>query len=101
MLIQIAIISIKDKTGFLKPKNKTLHNEFKTKLIPKTHATFFFSFFLALVHEKYKLKTIKKYNAVQTGPNNQLGGVKLGLFCKYQSLSTVPEVKMLPIKATK
>ena len=49
-------------------------------MIKKVMALFFMEISALLFQTNQKAITIKTYNVVQTGPNIQFGGLKLGLF---------------------
>lgn len=85
------LISIKPQKGDFIIKNNTDQSALKTNCTKKnTIAVRLLGVFLSLFHTKKNAKPIKKYKVVQTGANNQLGGLKEG-FCKviYQVLTEV------------
>jgi len=72
------IISMKANKGACKPKNNIDHKKFRNSCTPKIIRAHFKSLFPE-VQTRYKDIPIIKYKMVQTGPNTQLGGLKLGL----------------------
>ena len=68
------------KAGFCKPKKAIDQREFKTRLTTNNIKEFLTKAFLSPSCQiKYKAIPIKIYSVVQTGPNIQEGGLKLGL----------------------
>ncbi len=98
MVSRIAIhnrtISIKAIKGFLNPKNKIDHNVLRASCIAKMDFALRSAPFVSAI---YKDIPISMYKIVQTGPNNQFGGLKNGLFSVEYQLSIDVIVKMLPI----
>jgi len=83
---QRKIISIKANSGDFSPKKIIGHKAFNISCIPKVETEIFATLLsIPLLQIRYKEIPIKRYNVIQTGPNNQPGGLKSGLFkVKYQ-----------------
>jgi hypothetical protein len=98
IVIHKKIISIKANNGDFNPKKSIDHKEFKINCDPKTdNAIFDLLLLIPLSQIIYNEIPISKYKIVHTGPNNQPGGLKKGLFrVKYQ-VETEETVKNDPI----
>jgi len=73
------IISINASNGDLSPKNRIDHKMFNMSWTAKRErAAFAILSFMAFFHTRKRDIPISKNNVIQTGENNQLGGVKNG-----------------------
>ena len=86
--------------GFCTPKNNIDHKLFKTNCVKKIVMAGFL-FLILFVHIRYNEIPIKIYKVVHTGPNIQLGGLKLGLIIVENQLFTPVIVKKEPINPAK
>ena len=79
MIKSSKIISIRAIKGFFKPKNKNDQSVFKINWIAKNNIAFFAKEWVSILSQtSAPAMAIQIYKTVQTGPNNQLGGLKLG-----------------------
>ena len=86
-IISSSIISTNPNNGDFNPKNNNDHKAFRVNWIPNTMKNTFLVLGLdSLTHTVYKDIPIRKYRIIQTRPNTQPGGAKVG-FVKvaYQS----------------
>ncbi len=86
------------KKGFCRPKNKKDHSAFNINCSPKIDiANLIFPFIRSCLKIKNNDIPIKKYKAVQTGANSQLGGLKVGFSRVAYQVSIEDDVNMEPI----
>lgn len=96
IIVQSNIISIKAAKGDSNPKNNTDHNIFNKSWTENIINAVLF-FLAPFIQIRYNEIPINKNNVVHTGPNIQLGGLKLGLFNSAYHVWIAGDVNIEPI----
>jgi hypothetical protein len=100
--IHKANISTKPSAKDLNPKNNNDQRMLRINCNPKIINAFLGDDFLLFIRQTlYAANPIKKNRIVHTGPNNQLGGVKYGLFRNTYQVGIFGIVKTDPIDPIK
>jgi len=98
MKIHNIIISIKANKGFFNPKNIIGHKKLRINCNPNIETAILeFLVLIFLFQIIYNESPIRKYKIIHTGPNNQLGGLKNGLFKFEYQVDIDDTVKIDPI----
>ena len=92
-------ITMSPASGDCSPKKAPDHRALRINWTPKTLTAIFTRRFCKPARQTRNAATpIRVYNVSQTGPNNQLGGVKNGLLSVTYQVETETLVKTAPIK---